>query len=492
MSRTVGTVAAGSKPTAEAGARMLALGGNAVDALCSAAFAAFVAEGLLCSPAGGGAALIGDVDHGLEVLDFFSVAPGRGLDLGSTTKDFHAVDVEFGPTVQQFHVGRASAAVPGALQGVLELHRRRGTLPLPEVVAPAVECGREGFTLEREMAYIISILAPIIDLSPVVQSIFRPGGDDPEPGATLFNRRLADVLETVGREGATFFDGVVSPALVSAFGPTHGGLITAADLKAYAPAWREPLRADFGPHVVLSNPPPSSGGTLIGLGLRLLDGARMTNTGFLSPDHVVHMAELLAAVSDAKGHGSLDEAWVARMRRQLGSTTHISVLDERGEVAAMTMSNGEGSGHALDELGIVVNNFLGEEDINPHGFHRHAAGEWMTTMMAPTAVLTGGAPSLVLGSGGSNRIRSAIIQALVSALVFERPLRECVDAPRLHAEAGTVYFESDGLPLESVDVLRGGTEFPTRNMFFGGVHAVARRGATIVGAADPRRGGVVA
>lgn len=492
MSRTVGTVAAGSKPTAEAGARMLALGGNAVDALCSAAFTAFVAEGLLCSPAGGGAALIGDVDHGLEVLDFFSVAPGRGLDLDSTTKDFHAVDVEFGPTVQQFHVGRASAAVPGALQGVLELHRRRGTLPLPEVVAPAVECGRTGFTLEREMAYIISILGPIIDLSPVVQSIFRPGGEDPKPGATLLNRRLADVLETMGREGPKFIEGVVEPALLSAFGPAHGGLITAADLDAYAPAWRDPLRTEFGGHVVLSNPPPSSGGTLIGLGLRLLDASRMRNTSFLSPDHVLHMAELLAAVSDAKGHDSLDEAWVARMKRQLGSTTHISVLDERGEVAAMTMSNGEGSGHALDELGIVVNNFLGEEDINPHGFHRHAPGEWMTTMMAPTAVLTDGAPSLVLGSGGSNRIRSAIIQALVGALVFERPLRECIDAPRLHAEAGTVYFESDGLPTESVDALRGGTEFETHNMFFGGVHAVARHGSTMVGAADPRRGGVVA
>jgi gamma-glutamyltranspeptidase/glutathione hydrolase len=470
---------------------MLELGGNAVDALCAAGFAAFIAEGLLCSPAGGGAALIGDIDHGLEVLDFFSVAPGKGVDLTTARKDFHAVDVEFGPTVQQFHVGRASAAVPGALQGVLELHARRGALPLRDVVAPAVEYGRRGFTLEPEMAYIISILAPIIDLSPVVQSIFRPGGVNPVAGETMVNGRLADVLEAVGRDGPAFFDAVVAPALVAAFGPAQGGLLTATDLGGYAPVWRVPLQRDFGPQRVFTNPPPSSGGTLIALGLRLVNPARLAAQQFLSPGHVRIVAELLAAVSDAKSLVPLDEAWVTRMRRQLGSTTHISVMDERGEVAAMTMSNGEGSGYALDELGIVVNNFLGEEDINPHGFHTHAAGERMTTMMAPTAVVTATGPSLVLGSGGSNRIRSAILQTLLSALVFERPLAECIDAPRLHAEDGRVYFESEGLPAASIEALQGGTAFESRNMYFGGVHAVARQGSTLIGAADPRRGGVV-
>jgi gamma-glutamyltranspeptidase/glutathione hydrolase len=485
MSRTVGVVAAGSQATAEAGGRMLALGGNAVDALCASAFAAFIAEGLLCSPAGGGAAIVGDPDHGFEVLDFFAVTPGRGLDLAQTDKDFHDVDVSFGPTVQQFHVGRGSAAVPGALQGVLELNARRGSLPLREVLAPAVACARHGFAVGPEMAFITSILAPIIDMTPDVQAIFRPGGRDPKDGDTLYNPRLADFLEAVGREGPSLFDAVVAPALCEAFGPHRGGLITAADLQGYAPVWRSPLKVPFGDRHMLTNPPPSSGGTLIGFGLRSVNRRRLASHAFLSPEHVLDVTRLLGAVGEEK----------ERARRQLGSTTHISVIDDRGEVAAMTMSNGEGSGYALDELGIVVNNFLGEEDINPAGFHEHAAGEWMTTMMAPTAVVSSEGPELVLGSGGSNRIRSAILQALLDALVYAQPLQACVSAPRIHVEGTQVYFESAGLPERSVEAMMrahpDATRFEERNMFFGGVHAVGRQHGVLVGAGDPRRGGVV-
>ncbi len=475
---------------------MLALGGNAVDTLCAAAFAAFVAEGLLCSPAGGGVAILGDADHGFEVLDFFAVTPGKGLELSRAVKDFHDVEVSFGPTVQQFHVGRGSAAVPGALQGVLELHARRGSLPLHEAIAPAVECGRLGFQIGPEMAYITSILAPIIDLTPAVQAIFRPGAANPKDGDILHNPKLADFLEAVGRKGPGLFDAVVGPALLRGFGPKHGGLITPADLESYAPAWREPLGIDFGTRRVLTHPPPSSGGTLIGLGLRLADRSKLASHAFLSPQHVLDVTGLLATVGEAKAQGEFDEAWVERARRQLGSTTHISVMDERGEVAAMTMSNGEGSGYALEELGIVVNNFLGEEDINPTGFHNHAAGEWMTTMMAPTAVVSADGPELVLGSGGSNRIRSAILQALLDALVYEQPLEVCVSAPRIHVEGSQVYFESAGLPERSREALMrshpGATCFTKRNMFFGGVHAVGQRANGLVGAGDPRRGGVVA
>jgi gamma-glutamyltranspeptidase/glutathione hydrolase len=256
------------------------------------------------------------------------------------------------------------------------------------------------------------------------------------------------------------------------------------------------LRVDFAERAVLTNPPPSSGGTLIGLGLQLTTPDRLASHAFLSPGHVSSITRLLTAVGEAKALGGVDEAWLERSRRQLGSTTHISVMDERGEVAAMTMSNGEGSGHALEDLGIVVNNFLGEEDINPRGFHKHAAGEWMTTMMAPTAVMSPNGPELVLGSGGSNRIRSAILQALLDALVYRQPIEACVGAPRIHVEGAQVYFEAAGLPERSREALvrayPDATRFDERNMFFGGVHAVGRHAGGLVGAGDPRRGGAVA
>ena len=484
MRRTAGVVAAGSEATARAGAQMFEAGGNAVDALCAAGFAAFVVEGLLASPAGGGAALIGDRDHGFELLDFFAAAPGLGL-AERPTLDFHEVDVSFGPAVQQFHVGRGSAAVPGALQGLLELHERRGCIPLPDVVAPAIRLGHEGFAVGGPMAFITSILAPILDLTPAVQAIFRPGGRNPAPDDRLTNPALADFLEQVGREGAAVFDHVVAPAILRELGPDRGGLLTADDLTRYAPTWREPLSVDVGPHRLYTNPPPSSGGTLIALGLGLVDGSALPGTTFASPEHMLALADLLGAVDKARADAA---------DRNLGSTTHISVMDEHGEVAAMTMSNGEGCGYALAELGIHFNNFLGEEDINPGGFHRHAPGTWMTTMMAPTAVVGSEGPELVLGSGGSNRIRSAILQGLVNVLLFECDLPEAVTAPRMHVEGGALSFEEQGLPAPALEALLrrfpDATRFAERNMFFGGIHAVAP--GPLRGAGDPRRGGATA
>ena len=496
MRRTAGVVAAGSEATARSGAQMFETGGNAVDALCAAGFAAFVVEGLLASPAGGGAALIGDRDHGFELLDFFAAAPGLGLDKRPEI-DFHGVDVSFGPAVQQFHVGRGSAAVPGALQGLLELHRRRGSLPLPEVVAPAIRLGREGFAVGGPMAFITSILAPILDLTPAVQAMFRPGGRNPGPDDRLTNPALADFLEQVGREGASVFEHVVAPAILRELGPDRGGLLTAEDLARYAPTWREPLAVSVGPHRLNTNPLPSSGGTLIALGLSLVEGSGLPGTAFGSAEHMLALADLLGALDRAKADTTgapLPEAWLERARRNLGSTTHISVMDEHGEVAAMTMSNGEGCGYALAELGIHFNNFLGEEDINPGGFHRHAPGTWMTTMMAPTAVVGPNGPQLVLGSGGSNRIRSAILQGLVNVLLFERPLREAVTAARMHVEGSAVSFEEEGLPAPTLEALLrrfpDATRFTARNMFFGGIHAVAPN--PLHGAGDPRRGGATA
>jgi gamma-glutamyltranspeptidase/glutathione hydrolase len=107
---------------------------------------------------------------------------------------------------------------------------------------------------------------------------------------------------------------------------------------------------------------------------------------------------------------------------------------QQGMAAAMTTSNGEGCGEALPALGIHVNNFLGEDDINPGGFHQLAPGSWMSTMMSPTIVVAGERPCFALGSGGSNRIRSAILQALLNLLAYQRPLDEAVNAARLHVE----------------------------------------------------------
>lgn len=511
MGKTRGTVAAGNPQTAAAGAEALRAGGNAIDAICAASFAAFVVEAPLCSPAGAGAILAGRPRDGLRVLDFFAAMPGLGLPPPPDGLEFFDVTVDFGPTGQTFHVGRGSVAVPGALPGLLKLHAEQGEIPLTEVLAPAIAYARHGYTLSAGIAFIVSILEPIIEHTPGFATVFGATEGLPGAGAPLTNRPLADFLELLGHEKERAVAGPFSDALLHACGPAVGGLLTRRDLQTYRPVWRQPQWTDFGAYRLATNPPPSSGGTLVALGLQLAQRQELGRLKFGGPEHALEIAALLTAVSDIRADG-YDEricdpvtasellqprslATMAarhehrRTERHLGSTTHISVLDERGGLASLTMSNGEGAGYALDTLGIALNNFLGEEDINPHGFHRLAAGRRMTTMMAPSALCRGGEPVMVVGSGGSNRIRSAILQALLAHAVWQLDITHAVQAPRLHVEGDRLWFEVPGWSEAAVVALQTGwpdaTRFDALNMFFGGVHAVTPHAA----AGDPRRGG---
>jgi gamma-glutamyltranspeptidase/glutathione hydrolase len=507
-----GVVAAGSRATARAGAWALREGGNAVDAVCAAAFASFVAEPPLTSPAGAGVLLHGDPERGWSVHDFFARVPGLG---GRPDElEFFLVTIDFGVTTQDFHVGRGAAAVPGALRGLLDVHRAHGRLPLAEVVAPAHELAQDGCVVSAAVAGVLRLLDPIMHLTPEVRDLVFVDGVLAREGSRLRAPGQAHLLEGLARDPKETVRAVEAD-LLAAFGPAHGGLLSAADLEAYRPLARVPLAVPFAGYTVLTNPPPSAGGGLIGLGLRLAE-----RTGLLDQDfgqHDVALARVLGGVSFARAQGYdgrlcepgfLDTllsddgvdvaaaAWAAAAaERGLGGTTHISVLDAEGGAASLTTSNGEGCGYALPAWGIHVNNFLGEDDINPHGFHVDPAGTEMITMMAPTIVLEDGRPRLVLGSGGSNRLRSAVLIGLLQHLGFGRDLEASVTADRMHVEGNKLWFEATHLDADVIAELRhawpDASLFDHRSMFFGGIHAAANVGGHFVGAGDPRRDGAV-
>jgi gamma-glutamyltranspeptidase/glutathione hydrolase len=376
------------------------------------------------------------------------------------------------------------------------------------MVAPAVALGRQGCEPSPKMRGIVEIIRPIITLAPATAALFF----DERGQVRLRNPRLADFLEALAVEGEALLHGPLAQALLRACGPEQGGLLTAEDLARYAPVWREPLRLTQGDHVMLTNPPPSSGGSLVALGLALAADVPLRELPWLGPRYALELAAVLAGVDRGKACSrgeALDDAAVEQarrahaQRRTLGSTTHISVLDGEGMMAALTMTTGEGCGHTLEDFGIHLNNLLGEEDINPQGFHVQPPGTWMSTMMAPTAVLHRGRPSLVLGTGGSNRIRSALVQTLLHVLASGRALEEAVIAPRMHVEGDRLWLERPGLPEGTEEALRrawpGLVAFDERNMYFGGVHAVGHHdgfgapaaGEALHGAGDPRRGGSV-
>lgn len=515
-----GVVAAGDAVTAAAGAQLLRAGGNAVDAICAAAFASFVAEIPLTSPAGAGLLLFGSSDQGWRVLDFFARVPGLGG--RPDPLDFFAVEVDFGGVTQEFHIGRGAAAVPGALRGLVAAHDRYGRLPLGEVVEPAQRRAREGVQLSPAVAGVLELLTPIMTLTPEVFALSSgPEGTLARGGDRVRNPGLEHLFDSLARDARQTLR-AVDADLAGQFGPARGGLLTPDDLARFAPVERAPLRTSFRGATILTAPPSSAGGGLIALGLRIAERSGLLDVPF--GEHWAHLAEVLGAVGQARleryddelkdprflarllSDAAVDAAWhrwrSRRGRRPdragelgLGSTTHISVLDGDGDAASLTASNGEGCGHALTGWGVHVNNFLGEEDINPRGFHADPAGSPMTTMMAPTVVLRDQRPALVLGSGGSNRLRSAITQALLLHLGWERSLPESVAQDRLHVEGDKLWFEATDLDADRAQALEaawpGASRFDAQSMFFGGVHAVAQVGGVLVGAGDPRRDGVV-
>ena len=497
-----GVVAAGHPLTAEAGAAVLREGGNAVDAAVASVLASFAVESPLTGFGAGGFMMVHKGEEAV-LIDFFVAAPGRdGIERRA---ELAPVPVHFdAETVQTFYVGPASCGVPGTAAGLELALRRFGTVPLAELVAPAVRLAREGAPVNAEQAYILDILAPIHERLPGTRELYAPAGRTLREGERFRFPELAEALERFGAEGAEpFYRGEVAAALAE-FVVEHGGTLGPADLAAYEAIERRPIRAPFRGTEVLTNPPPSSGGILIAYCLGLLErlGPRS------GPEQLVAAMD---AANRRRGEAFAESLYEEGMEAGflepagldlaaadlLGSTTHISVLDGDGMCASVTCSNGSGSGVLVPGTGVILNNMLGEEDLNPLGFHGIAPGRRVPSMMAPTVVLRDGEIVLGLGSAGSNRIRSAILQTVVRTVEQGMPVAAAVEAPRLHFEAGVVQAEPgiDEAALARIEA-RGVpvARRPAINLFFGGVQAVARDPSSgeLSGGGDPRRGGSVA
>lgn len=367
-------------------------------------------------------------------------------------------------------------------------------------------------------AYVASLLAPILESDPWAREAYFRGGHTLAEGDVHRQPELADFLESLGREGPDLvYRGPVAEAVDRAC-REEGGHLRRADFEAYRTVRREPVEVRFRGHRIWTNPPPASGGLLVGFGLAALgadpDGPSdaLRNALILGGMQAVRQGEELSAdVAPARVREILGRDTVAQylqeVRRRLDGrpsaprgTTHLSVVDANGNAAALSASNGEGSGWSVPGAGFMLNNMLGEADLQPGGLGRWPTDTRLTSMMAPTLVEDPGASTLLaLGSGGSNRIRSAIFQVLEGVVGSGLSLFEAVRRPRLHVEGTRLEIEG-GFSAEAVaalaEVWKDHLIWPERNLFFGGVHAVqAGPGAGpagFAGVGDPRRGGVAA
>ena len=477
-----GVVAAGHDLTARAAAGVLRGGGNAVDAAIASISMACLCEPVLCSPGGGVFAMVRDGSDGsVHLLDAFVQTPRRHaarLDDGE-----HVVHADFGTARQAFRIGPATTATPGLFDGLAALGRRFGSRPMPELVADAARAARTGITVTPFQHHLFTVVASILTATPGARALFAPDGGLLGPGATFRNPGLADALESIASNGlraSRVGDAVIEQQL-------GRGHLTADDLDRYEIAWRPPLTVESNGDRVHLNPLPAAGGVLVAHTLRQV-----------ATTSAIELAAALTGTARARrdADGELSALLEQPIRRR--GTTHVSVVDTAGTACSITASNGEGNGELVDGFGFMLNNILGEDDVNPH----HSA--WPTdtrlsSIMCPTIIEHADGAVTALGSGGSNRIRSAISRVVAALWYGQSGLHDAVLTPRLHAEPS----EHGDIRLDIEPGLDGATvgqllsmfphhrPWPTIDMYFGGVHAAQRSAdGSMLGVGDPRRSGV--
>lgn len=509
----MGVIAAGHELTVHVAEEILRSGGNAFDAAVGAHLAACITEPVLSSLAGGGFLLAREADGYERLYDFFAQTPLRRRKQNET--DFFPISADFGETQQEFHIGMGAFATPGTVKGVYAIHRDLCTMPMKRLVEPAVRLARDGVTMNHFQAYILDVVSPVFtafdDSLKVYGSKEKPGKLVQE-GDVLRIPGFADFLEVLALEGEDlFYRGEVAQQ-VDRFSKEHAGHVTRDDFLAYEVTRRKPLMVNYRNARLAVNPAPSSGGTLIAFALKLMEESDPDAHPFGTSGHLRSLA-LAQQLTDAAridflinhgltapGEAILEPDYVSRFRRNMREhprfprgTTHISIMDNQGNTAALSTSNGEGCGHLIPGTGIMMNNMLGEEDLHPDGFAMWPENHRITSMMAPAILSMADGSEVALGSGGSNRIRTAILQVLLNLTDYRMSLRDAVSRPRIHCEKDFLSvehgFDNDQL-IPVLEAWPNHKRWSRSNLFFGGTHSVMRGPDGFQGAGDPRRGGV--
>jgi gamma-glutamyltranspeptidase/glutathione hydrolase len=494
-------LAATGSAALEAGLEVAADGGNAVDAALAASLTAMSTEPGIVSLMGGAYVNVWPAGDDPSVVDGNVEMPGRGLDPSAFGRSIREVRTDYGGGVT-IGAGHGSVANSGAVPALALASERWGLVPWRRLVEPSVRACRDGYRIGASAALYLGI---------VRDSLF---GDDPEahalvtgadggalqPGETSVNHDLADVLELLAAQGAPLFtSGAVGRVLAQEM-DTFGGLVTYTDLLAYRPIVRQPALRAVGAWTVALNPPPSVGGPMLAVML-----GELAHHEAWTWSEVIEIQRRVLAYRlsvhdhsrdlDADGHALL----LAVERHGLAglptsaSTAHVSAVDEHGTACAVTMSAGYGAGMVIPGTGILLNNALGEPELNRLGLHAVPPGTRLASNMAPTTARGATGSALAVGSPGADRITTALMQVLGQALLHHEPLQGAIDAPRLH-----VRFMDDGSPRvehepsEAIAAAVTATglaahAYPGPHMYFGGVGAAQLGSEGLLAAGDARR-----
>ena len=446
-----------------------------------------------------------------KIYDFFVQTPMERK--SQDELNFFPISADFGITDQIFHIGPGSVGVPGTVKGIFRMYEDLCTIPFKELSEDAIRLAHEGIVMNPFQSGAFDIVKAAYRWNKEASAIFKSAHSQENlirEGELLKQPELAGFIENLTEHGPKFFyEGDIAKQIASVC-KGEGGLLSEEDLREYGVVVRDPLQFSYRNSVISINPPPSVGGLLIGLALKKLEREEK-----LPDQNSYEFCKLIAQVQDlthesrikaevekrSSGTGGneyhkpfleLYKDLIKGRQRTSHGTTQITVVDSAGQMASLTTSNGSASGVMIPGTGVMLNNMLGEEDLNRSGFFKWTPNKRISSMMAPVIAERDDGVGIVFGSGGSNRIRTAILQVLVHLIDGKMSLRESVKASRLHYENEVLNIES-GLSEEVYKKLK--THYPQLNyweepnLFFGGTHACIYSEASYECFGDPRRGG---
>jgi gamma-glutamyltranspeptidase/glutathione hydrolase len=520
-----GLVVADSELASNAGMEILKRGGNAVDAAVATAFALAVVDQASSGLGGGGFMVLYDAkERRAHALDFRETAPE------AARAELYSRNGK--PSRELSVTGALAVAVPGEVAGLLQAARRFGTLPLHDLLAPAIRYATEGFPLDATLRYAIERQQGAMKKFPDLARIYMPKGEVPAEGEIIRQPELGETLKAVASKGAeSFYQGWVAEAITETI-KKEGGMLGAEELRQYKAVWREPLIGSYRKRTVVTMPPPSSGGVAILEMLNVLEGHPLSNLPHNSPTYLHLLTEVLkhAFADRAQYLGDPDfvSAPIARLvakdyadwirarispaktqpakfyglghfRGEQGGTTHFSVIDRNGNAVACTLSVNTrfGSKVLVPKTGIVMNNTMDDFAIysagNVYGLVGTEANSLQAkkrplSSMSPTIILRGDRPELIVGAAGGPRIISATLQTILNIIDYRMPVDKAVNAARIHHQWTPERLDVENeLTQEARRSLERRGHVLRESRALGVVQAILAERGKITGAADPRK-----
>lgn len=485
-------IASGNRLGAEAAASVASDGGNAVDACLASAITAWVAEPFFASAGGSGFVAIRTPDGKVELIDGNDAMPGTTLEEPGQGAERVYLDYSNG---MYTYVGAGAIGIPGVLAAVRSAWERHGKIEWAALFQTAIELARDGFPFPKTSDYYLTVtLEPIWSKDPDAVKILTRDGRPLREGETIVQAELAESLELIAEQGPdVFYRGELAEEIARVIAE-RDGFLSLEDLRTYRAEIRSPIQTTAFGWTIESNPPPAVGGAVLVHMLALLDDADLK-------DPVERLSAIVEAQQAAAGYrlerytdpegiaAAFEEALTTLQSRGRSSeTTHTSSADSDGYVCSLTESNGYGA--AVVVRGILMNNTLGEEELNPLGVHRLPGGSRCHSNMTPT-IASGPDTVVGLGSPGADRIVSAIVQVFLRLAVDHSSLEEAVAGARGHLDArpeGELMCYELDLPGDKLPYTP--RHYPEIHMYFGGVQAASvSADGTVDAVFDPRRSG---